>query len=176
MAVIYISHKLDELFEIADEVCVLRDGNMISSRPIGRVDRQQMISEMVGRTLSQMYPTVEKEIGEEILRVEHLERKGVFQDASFEIHRGEILGFAGMVGAGRTELISSIFGLDRYTQGKIWLNGKEITIRSPRDAIHNHFAPDPRGQSPLWAESEGICEDKRVHGNSIKNQPARFFQ
>lgn len=151
VAVIYISHKLDELFEIADEVCVLRDGNMISSRPIGQVDRQQMISEMVGRTLSQMYPTVEKEIGEEILRVEHLERKGVFQDASFEIHRGEILGFAGIVGAGRTELISSIFGLDRYTQGKIWLNEKEITIRSPRDAIHHHFAliPEDRARCGL---------------------------
>ena len=151
VAVIYISHKLDELFEIADEVCVLRDGNMISSRPIGQVDRQQMISEMVGRTLSQMYPTVEKEIGEEILRVEHLERKGVFQDASFTVHRGEILGFAGMVGAGRTELISSIFGLDRYTQGKIWLNGKEITIRSPSDAIHNHFAliPEDRARCGL---------------------------
>lgn len=152
VAVIYISHKLDELFEIADEVCVLRDGNMISSRPIEQVDRQQMISEMVGRTLSQMYPTVEKEIGEEILRVEHLERKGVFQDASFTVHRGEILGFAGMVGAGRTELISSIFGLDRYTQGKIWLNGKEITIRSPSDAIHNHFALIPRARCRF-----GLC-------------------
>lgn len=147
VAVIYISHKLDELFEIADEVCVLRDGTMISCRPIDQVDRQQMISEMVGRTLSQMYPTVEKEIGEEILRVEHLERKGVFHDACFSVHRGEILGFAGIVGAGRTELISSIFGLDRYTQGSLWLNGEQIVIRNPRDAIRHHFALIPEDRA-----------------------------
>lgn len=147
VAVIYISHKLDELFEIADEICVLRDGTMISSRPIDQVDRQQMISEMVGRTLNQMYPTVEKEIGEEILRTEHLERKGVFHDVSFSVHRGEILGFAGMVGAGRTEIISSIFGLDRYTKGSLWFNGKEITIRNPRDAIRHHFALIPEDRA-----------------------------
>lgn len=151
VSIIYISHKLDELFCIADSVCVLRDGSIISARPIEQVDRSVMIAEMVGRTIEQVYPSVEKTIGETILTVEGLERRGEFHDVSFELHRGEILGFAGMVGAGRTEIVSALFGISRYSKGNVYLHGEKLTIRSPRDAISNHFAlvPEDRGKCGL---------------------------
>lgn len=151
VAIIYISHKLDELFQIADQVCVLRDGSIISSRPIAEVSENVMISEMVGRDMSQIYPEVEKEIGEVIFEVEHLTQKDVFTDVSFHIRKGEILGFAGMVGAGRTEVVEAIFGVERYQSGSIRLNGEEITIKNTRDAIKNHIAlvPEDRGRCGL---------------------------
>lgn len=151
VAIIYISHKMEELYEIADVICVLRDGLMISRRPVEEVEQDVIISEMVGRKLDQMYPTAEKEIGEEILRVEKLKQNGVFSDISFTLRRGEILGIAGMVGSGRTELLSAVFGIERYTQGHIYIEGNEVTIRSPRDAIKNRMAlvPEDRGRCGL---------------------------
>ena len=155
VAVIYITHKLDELFVIANRVCVLRDGNIISSRAIEDVDRQQMISEMVGRTISQVFPKVEKEIGDTVLKVEGLSRKGAFHDISFELKKGEILGFAGMVGAGRTEVVSALFGIDRASSGKIIFNGEKIAVRNPKDAIKHRFAlvPEDRARCGLNLKS-----------------------
>lgn len=151
VAVIYISHKLDELFRIADQICVLRDGKMISSRPVSEVNREVMISEMVGRTMDQIYPTVEKTIGETVFRVENLTRRGVFEDISFEIKKGEILGIAGMVGSGRTEVAEALFGVEKYQSGRIYLNGKEIKIGNTRDAIHCGMAliPEDRARCGL---------------------------
>lgn len=151
VAVIYISHKLDELFRIADQICVLRDGKMISSRPVSEVNREVMISEMVGRTMDQIYPTVEKTIGETIFRVENLTRRGVFEDISFEIKKREILGIAGMVGSGRTEVAEALFGVEKYQSGRIYLKGKEIKIGNTRDAIHCGMAliPEDRARCGL---------------------------
>lgn len=151
VAVIYISHKLDELFRIADQICVLRDGKMISSRPVSEVNREVMISEMVGRTMDQIYPTVEKTIGETIFRVENLTRRRVFEDISFEIKKGEILGIAGMVGSGRTEVAEALFGVEKYQSGRIYLKGKEIKIGNTRDAIHCGMAliPEDRARCGL---------------------------
>ncbi|OUP87042.1 UNVERIFIED_ORG: D-xylose ABC transporter ATP-binding protein [Lacrimispora saccharolytica] len=151
VAVIYISHKLDELFRIADQICVLRDGKMISSRPVSEVNREVMISEMVGRTMDQIYPTVEKTIGETVFRVENLTRRGVFEDISFEIKKGEILGIAGMVGSGRTEVAEALFGVEKYQSGRIYLKGKEIKIGNTRDAIHCGMAliPEDRARCGL---------------------------
>lgn len=147
VTIIYISHKLDELFQIADFVSVLRDGRIISSRPMAQVDRQQMISEMVGRTINQIYPTVEKEIGETVLCVKNLSRRKAFKDISFELKKGEILGVAGMVGAGRTELVSALFGIAPADSGEMLLNGNKITIKAPRDAIAQHFALVPEDRA-----------------------------
>ena len=119
VAIIYISHKLDELFEIADVISVLRDGQMISTHPIELVDRDVMISEMVGRKIDNIYPTVEKKIGEPVLEVRNLKRQGIFHNISFHLKKGEILGIAGMVGAGRTEVVTSIFGIDKYQSGDL---------------------------------------------------------
>ena len=151
VSIIYISHKMDELYEIADTICVLRDGCMISSRTIADVKQEVIIGEMVGRKLDQMYPKLEKQIGGVILRVENLKQNGVFENISFELRRGEILGIAGMVGSGRTELLSSMFGIDRYHEGSIYINEKEIKICSPGDAIKNHiaFVPEDRGRCGL---------------------------
>lgn len=151
VAVIYISHKLDELFQIADQICVLRDGKMISSRPVNEVNREVMISEMVGRTMDQIYPSVEKTIGETIFRVENLTRRGVFEDISFEIKKGEILGIAGMVGSGRTEVAEALFGVEKYQSGSIYLKEKEIKIGNTRDAIHWGMAlvPEDRARCGL---------------------------
>lgn len=151
VAVIYISHKLDELFQIADQICVLRDGKMISSRPVNEVNREVMISEMVGRTMDQIYPSVEKTIGETIFRAENLTRRGVFEDISFEIKKGEILGIAGMVGSGRTEVAEALFGVEKYQSGSIYLKEKEIKIGNTRDAIHWGMAlvPEDRARCGL---------------------------
>ena len=151
VAVIYISHKLDELFQIADQICVLRDGKMISSRPVNEVNREVMISEMVGRTMDQIYPSVEKTIGETIFRVENLTRRGVFEDISFETKKGEILGIAGMVGSGRTEVAEALFGVEKYQSGSIYLKEKEIKIGNTRDAIHWGMAlvPEDRARCGL---------------------------
>jgi inositol transport system ATP-binding protein len=151
VSIIYISHKLDELFEIADYVCVLRDGNIISSRTIEDVDRDVMISEMVGRNLDQIYPQVEKTIGDVVFEVKNLTRQGIFSDISFQIRKGEILGFAGMVGAGRTEVAEALFGIEHYQSGSILINGEEVKIRNTRDAILKHIAlvPEDRARCGL---------------------------
>lgn len=147
VTIIYISHKLDELFQIADHVCVLRDGHVVSTRPIAEVDRGQMISEMVGRAINQVYPSVEKQIGDTVLSVRGLGRKGAFHDVSLELKKGEILGVAGMVGAGRTELVSALFGIDPADSGEILLNGRKLQIKSPRDAIAGKFALVPEDRA-----------------------------
>lgn len=151
VAIIYITHKLDELNAVADQVCVLRDGGIISVRPIEEVDRDVMISEMVGRKLENIYPVVEKEIGKTALAVKNLSREKEFYDISFEVKHGEILGIAGMVGSGRTEVLSALFGVYPAEKGQIFVDGKELKIRSPRDAIRNRFAfiPEDRARDGL---------------------------
>lgn len=134
VGVIYISHRLDEVFKIGDHVTVLRDGKVVASCPIVEADKKKLIRWMVGRELEEEYPRAGLQRGEEILRVERL-RGGFLQDINFSLFRGEILGFAGLVGAGRTELARMIFGADRREGGVIVLNGKEVHPRTPREAI-----------------------------------------
>lgn len=151
VAIVYITHKLDELKSVADQVCVLRDGSIISARPIGEVEQDVMISEMVGRKLENIYPAVEKELGETALSVKGLSRGNEFRDIDFEVRHGEILGIAGMVGSGRTELLSALFGVYPAEKGQIFKDGAELKIRSPQDAIKNHFAfiPEDRARDGL---------------------------
>ena len=124
---------------------------MISSRAIENVCREVMISEMVGRKMEQIYPKTNKRIGEILFETKNLSRQGVFEKISFQLHRGEILGFAGMVGAGRTEIVSSIFGITPCSGGQILLNGEAIHIRSPRDALRYRLAliPEDRARDGL---------------------------
>ena len=134
VGVIYISHRLDEIFEIGDRVTVLRDGKHVTTAPIGEVDRRTLIRWMVGRELEQEYPKVPLKRGTEILRVEHL-GTGRLRDISFTVVRGEIFGIAGLVGAGRSELAHVIFGADRRGQGAVYLDNNEFNPSSPREAI-----------------------------------------
>lgn len=150
-AVIFISHRLEEVFELADRVTVLRDGKYIGTHEIGEVTVDKVIQMMVGRPLHEMFPKTAGEPGPELLKVENLTRRGEFRGISFTLRQGEILGVAGLVGAGRTELAEAIFGITRLHQGRIWLDQKEITIRSPHDALSAGIAylPEDRQRCGL---------------------------
>ena len=134
VAIIYITHKMDEVFRIADRVTVMRDGCYISSFPREQLEETSLISMMVGREIKNMFPKSNTPTTEEFFRVEHL-TSGRFTDISFSLNRGEILGVAGLMGAGRTEIMRAIFGLDPLTAGTITMNGKVLRIRSSRDAL-----------------------------------------
>jgi rhamnose transport system ATP-binding protein len=149
-AIIFISHRLEELFELADRVTVLRDGMYVDTRQMKDVTRDDLIRMMVGRTISNLFPKQDVQAGELALKVEHLTREGAFWDVSFELRKGEILGMAGLVGAGRTNVARAIFGVEPSTSGTIKLNGREIRITSPQQAIELGLAYVP--------------EDRQLHG------------
>ncbi len=133
ITVVYISHKMDEIFRICDTVTVLRDGQIIETRPTQDFTRDEIIERMVGRSVDMEYPRKQCAIGDVVLQVEHLTRNGIIEDISFELRRGEILGFAGLVGSGRTELAEAIFGAEKYDAGTISINGKKVQIHSTHE-------------------------------------------
>jgi len=135
VSVIYISHKLEEVFQLCDDVTIFRDGVSVDSRPVKEFTKNDVIHKMVGRPIDVEYPTRDSAIGEEALRVEHLNAGEKVQDISFSVRKGEILGVLGLVGAGRTETVRAIFGADKRDSGKIFIDGKETAIHSPSDAI-----------------------------------------
>lgn len=137
ITIIIITHKLDEVFTIADQVTVLRDGKYIGTNSISELDRAKLIKMMVGREMSNVFPKKDTGYGEPLLEVKGLNNGPKVQDISFTLHKGEILGFAGIVGAGRTETMRAIFGLDGHTSGEVLMEGKPIEIRCVRDAIKN---------------------------------------
>lgn len=134
VTIIYISHRLEELFEISDRVTVMRDGQYIDTKNTRETSRKELISLMVGRELTESYPSKNIEPGEIALEVRNLSGNGV-RNISFAVKKGEILGFSGLVGSGRTELVRAIFGADPIESGEIFLEGKKVTIKSPSDAI-----------------------------------------
>jgi len=135
IAVFYISHRLDEIFKIADRVTVMRDGKVVTTLPRSELDQQKLIRLMVGRDIHQLYPKPEPKIGPVMLRAEGITRRGILHQCSFEVRAGEILGFAGLIGSGRTELARAVFGADPIDAGSIWLEGKRLSIKSPASAI-----------------------------------------
>ena len=151
VAILFVSHRLEEVFKIADRLTVFRDGAHIITAPVSEMTTEEIIKHMVGRELSNLFPKSEAEIGEVVLEVRHLTRAGVFADVSFQLRRGEILGLAGLVGAGRTEVARVLFGIDRAESGEIWLKGKKVRIRSPQHAMDNGIAyvPEDRHQQGL---------------------------
>ncbi len=150
VTIIYISHKLDEVERTTDEVVVMRDGRFVTRQPTASLSRQQMASLMVGRELSDLYPPKDPAPGgAPLLTVEHLDVPGWAQDISFEVRPGEILGFAGLVGAGRTELFEGLFCLRPHTVGRVTLEGRELHLRSPRDAADQgltYLSEDRKGK------------------------------
>jgi ribose transport system ATP-binding protein len=141
-AVVYISHRLEEVQRIADRISVLRDGRMVTTRPAASLTLDEMVRLMVGRELSQVFRRPTKPAGPVALRVHGLCRGTAIRDVAFEARRGEILGFAGLMGSGRTETMRAIFGADRREAGEIYLHGsaRPATIRSPRDAVRHRLA------------------------------------
>lgn len=140
IAFIFISHRLNEVFEICDEYTVLRDGKWIASGSLKDVSQDQLISMMVGRAIEDIYPKLPQYQDRVILSVKNLTSAGVFENVSFDVHAGEIFGFAGMMGAGRSEIARSIFGMDPYDSGSIFVDGREQKFRSIQEAIRGGIA------------------------------------
>lgn len=159
VTIIFVSHKMEEIFEIGDQITVLRDGQYIKTAAKGNITVDELIELMVGRKVT--YETYEKrKMTEPILRVENLCKKANFKDISFELNKGEILGVTGLVGAGRTEMVQAIFGLNRPDSGAIYLHGKKITVHSPVDAIKHKF-----GYVPENRLTEGLVQTQSIKRN-----------
>ena len=131
---------MDEIFRISDDITVYRDGEYIATDRAANLTQDKVIKLMVGREITDMFPKTECPIGDVVMKVEHLNAGRMVQDVSFDVRKGEILGFAGLVGAGRTETMETIFGMRKKTSGKIIKDGKELNIKSPKDAIENHIS------------------------------------
>ena len=158
VAIVYVSHRMNEIFAIADRITVLRDGVSTGTYPVSEVTESSLVSMMVGRDIHQLFPKIEVERGKTRLEVRNLSRAGLVEDVSFDLHAGEILGIAGLVGSGRTELAQTIFGVTPATSGEIKVDGSPRKIASVRDAIANGIAYVP--------------EDRGLHG-LVRPQPLR---
>lgn len=135
VTIVYISHRLEELFAISDKITVLKDGKYVDTVETANITKEQLVTLMVGREIEQLFPERNATIGEEILRIENLCTAGLVEDASFSLRKGEVLGFSGLVGSGRTETMRAIFGADRKTNGKVIYFGEEVEIKNPKMAI-----------------------------------------
>ncbi len=156
IGIVFVSHKLEELFELCDRVTVIRDGEYIWTKNVTDTNNDDLIAGMVGRTLENQFPKEFGTKGECFLKAEHLEEGGVLYDVSFEAYGGQILGFAGLVGAGRTETMRAIFGADPLDGGKVYVHGKEVKVKTPRDAINAGIAfltEDRKGQGLVLAQT-----------------------
>ena len=150
VSVIYISHRLEEILMLTDRITVLRDGEFIKTVSAEGVTQDELVEMMVGRSLDNIYPKEAAQIREAVLEVRNFTSKGVFEDISFTVHAGEILGFSGLVGAGRSEIMNSIFGIDKIDSGELYMEGRKITIKNPSDAIANKIAM--------------VSEDRKIRG------------
>ncbi len=166
VSVVYISHRMEEIFSICDTVSVFRDGRFIDCKPISEVTEQSLISMMVGREVGNVYPEKNCPIGDVVFKVEGLTGKG-FSDISFEVRSGEILGLTGLAGAGRSETMRAIFGLDPLESGHIYLEGKEIRNRNVKQAIRNGIAMVNEDRRKY-----GLCLYRSINENiSLPNLP-----
>lgn len=158
--IIYISHRLDELRAIADKVSILRDGENVISGDLKDFSIDDIIRHMVGREIQDKFPRIHREKGKEILRVENLNAGPKVRDISFSLYEGEILGIAGLMGAGRTEMTRALFGVDEKTSGKIYLFGEEVKTNTPKDSIELGMALIPEDR-----RKDGLCTDLSIREN-----------
>jgi len=151
-ALVFVSHRLDEVMELCHRVTVLRDGATVATAAISEVDIDQIVKWMVGREVSELFPKVASNIGETILKVEGLSREGQFDDISFDVKSGEIVGVAGLVGSGRSEVVRAIFGVDKYDSGSVEFLGEKLKRNSPGEAMQRGiaFVPEDRRQQGLF--------------------------
>lgn len=168
-SIIYISHRLEEIFHVADRVMVLRDGKNVSDFPIDKVDYDKLIAAMVGREIKEMYPKSQASIGEKVLEVDNLFAKDVF-DISFDICAGEVVGIFGLLGSGRTALAKTIFGEQKIQSGTIKVHGKQVSIKSPRQAIRSGIA-----YVPSERRKEGLVLIESVSENIVMASFREFF-
>lgn len=158
---IYVSHRLEELFSLCDTITVLRDGKVVSTKPTRELSKDSLVEMMIGRTLQEYFPEhLESSLGMELLRVEGFWSPGKFKNISFSLKRGEVLGFAGLVGSGRTEIAKGLFGLDREARGNIYIEGKKISINTPAMAVRHGL-----GLVPEDRKRYGIVQSMNVREN-----------
>jgi inositol transport system ATP-binding protein len=170
-AIVYISHKMDEIFRIADEISILRDGRVVETRPKDQFDIDSVIALMVGRALGQGFPKEDVPHGDVVLDVESFTGPSGFRDVSFNVKRGEIVGFAGLVGAGRTETARALFGLDGHTRGTIRVHGKPTKIRTVQDSINTGIVMLSEDRRRF-----GIVPVRDVRENVTLASMGQFFQ
>lgn len=140
IAFIFITHKVDEVYEISDEITILRDGTYVGTYLTSELNENDLVHKMVGRRITNIFPKEDVPIGDVKLKVSHMTVPGVIEDISFDVRKGEILGFSGLVGAGRSETMETLFGLRRMTEGTVEIDGKKVTINSPKEAIRHGMA------------------------------------
>ncbi|MFU1798301.1 sugar ABC transporter ATP-binding protein [Paenibacillus azoreducens] len=162
VSIVYISHRMEEIFEICDRITVMRDGRTVDTKAIPETNFDEVVKKMVGRELTERFPARNPSPGEVVLEVEHASRKGLFKDVSFKVREGEIVGFSGLMGSGRTEIMRALFGLDRLDQGEIRMFGKKAVIRKPVDAVKHGigFITEDR-------KDEGLILDFSVRENMV---------
>lgn len=151
VGIVYISHKMDEIFEITDRITVLRDGELQGTVNTSDVDMAQITKMMIGRDLDQYFHRAQATIGSNVLEVRHLQKDGLFSDVSFEVRAGEVLGFYGLIGAGRSEVVETVFGVRQQDSGQILFDGKEVSFKSAKGAIEKGMAlvPESRKEQGL---------------------------
>ncbi|MDR1642272.1 MAG: sugar ABC transporter ATP-binding protein [Clostridiales bacterium] len=169
VSIIFISHRMEDMQRLASRVTVFRDGKLIGTWGVGDISNHDLISAMVGREINQIYPARNRAIGEEVFRAQGLSRKGFFKDISFKLHKGEILGFSGLVGAGRTDVMQSIFGVEPLDSGKMFLEGKEVQVRKPLDAMKLGI-----GLLPEDRHKQGLVLDWEIFKNITLSDLGQF--
>lgn len=168
-AIIFISHRFEDMYRLASRVTVFRDSKYIGTYDVDGITNADLIKAMVGREIADMFPKPDVEIGEEVFRVEKLCKTGYFKDVSFSVRKGEILGLTGLVGAGRTETVQTIYGVEKYDSGKMFLNGKEIKVKNPADALEKGI-----GLLPEDRQHQGLILDWGIGRNITLTEIARI--
>lgn len=160
VSIVYISHRMEEIFTICDRITVMRDGKSVDTKPIPDTNFDEVVRKMVGRELTERYPARHPVPGDVVLEVKNISSKGKFENVSFSVRAGEIVGMSGLMGAGRTEMMRAIFGLDPLDSGEIWVRGKKVNIRKPDDAVKHGigFITEDR-------KDEGLVLDFSVREN-----------
>lgn len=162
VSIVYISHRMEEIFTICDRITIMRDGRTVDTKVIAETNFDEVVRKMVGRELTERYPVRNPSYGEVVLEVRNASSKGIFQNVSFEVRAGEVLGFAGLMGSGRTEMMRTIFGLDRMDSGELFIRGHKVNIRKPTDAVSHGigFITEDR-------KDEGLVLDFSIRENMV---------
>ncbi|NPC94378.1 sugar ABC transporter ATP-binding protein [Bacillus sp. WMMC1349] len=160
VSIIYISHRMEEIFTICDRITVMRDGKTVDTKKMANTDFHEVVKKMVGRELTERYPERHSKLGDIVFEVKNASKKRVFENINFHVHAGEIVGISGLMGAGRTELMRAIFGLDPLDRGELLINGKQVNIKKPSDAVQKRigFITENR-------KDEGLILDTSIREN-----------
>ena len=171
VSIIYISHRLEEIFQICDRITVLKDGTFVKELNTTEVNKGQLVNLMVGRDMSTLFPSRAAKIGDVVLEVKNLNRGKMVRNVSFSVRAGEVLGFSGLVGAGRTETMRAIFGADKKESGEIWLNGEQVNFKNPREAVKKGL-----GLLPEDRKQQGVLLEQSIRVNTTLSALRKITQ